>query len=329
MRPVLVPALVLGLVGVALCGGAAAQTVWNLSNDFSTTANPNGDWSYGSRATLGGAFQLHTLPFADCGCAGWESGGFLGILRNPSFQAQTCGTVVFTAVGVTMHPGFNGEYSVARWTAPSAGTFDVVAVFQGAETVPTTSDAAILQNGTVVVAAPVNGFGPPGAIFGGPFTLNQGDTLDFAVGFGANGTFDGDSTFVGVSISTGTAAAAVSTGMSCGGSSLAASPVSLGGVSFVSLSGGVPGAASILVMNDPLASPLLVAPGCELYLDVFTSYFFATQTVDANGGWLVIAPVPIEPALVGYDLMLQAFAAPGTGPQGFDLTNGMRITIGP
>ena len=40
---------------------APPAPTYDLSRDFSTTANPNGAWSYGWQSTLGGSFGL--LPY--------------------------------------------------------------------------------------------------------------------------------------------------------------------------------------------------------------------------------------------------------------------------
>lgn len=78
------------------------------------------------------------------------------------------------------------------------------ATFEGRETepVPTTTDVHILLNGTSLVSGYVNGFGPTSDLtFSVPLNLNAGDHIDFAVGFGSNGNFLGDTTGLDATIS--------------------------------------------------------------------------------------------------------------------------------
>src|SRR5262245_11536047 len=52
---------ILGLICASLCGLAtrAAAQNWDLSRDFSTSANPTGVWSYGSKTSLNAGLNLY------------------------------------------------------------------------------------------------------------------------------------------------------------------------------------------------------------------------------------------------------------------------------
>lgn len=141
---------------------AAAQS-YNASLDFSSTNNPNGQWSYGWSETSGAAFTLlpNTTSFSGSGAEGTT------LLENV-WTSNCCGTVqplvehngapeMYFSGGITIppdtlcygcsymgglsfHPGPNGENAIVRWTAPGAGTYHVNATFMGEDSQPTTTD---------------------------------------------------------------------------------------------------------------------------------------------------------------------------------------------
>jgi hypothetical protein len=105
-----------------------------------------------------------------------------------------------TGLGVTwqpgqfaLHPGPKGEYSVARWIVPDTGQYTIEAVFAGIAQAATT-DVHVLHNGQSIHGGLINvgGSGNESA-FSGSRAMNQGDSLDFAVGMG-NGFYGADTT---------------------------------------------------------------------------------------------------------------------------------------
>lgn len=162
--------------------------------DFSTASNPNGVWSYGWSATLGGAFTIDTTTNSPTpGIDQW--GGFITPDGNPSVSHNSTGSIIalstvrFNPGQLCMHPGVNGEYSVLRFTAPTAGSYLINAAFVGQDILGTSSDAHLLVNGSGVWADNVIGFeGTPVSVSSG-LTLLAGDTVDVAVGFGGNDYF--------------------------------------------------------------------------------------------------------------------------------------------
>jgi hypothetical protein len=115
-------------------------------------------------------------------------------------------THVVRGLGITwapgqlaFHPGRNGEYGVVRWTAPEAGPVDFAAVFTGIAEKATT-DVHVLHNGKAIFDAPINvGDGGNTASFSKKFPVQQGDTIDCAVGYG-NGNYGADTTALAVSV---------------------------------------------------------------------------------------------------------------------------------
>ena len=104
-----------------------------------------------------------------------------------------------------MHPGPQDQYSVIRFTAPSAGTYQLATSFYGLDFVgPTTTDVHVLLDGTSLFNGEVDGFGAgSGPSFRSNLKLLQGDTVDFAVGFGSNGTYFNDSTGITATLAVG------------------------------------------------------------------------------------------------------------------------------
>ncbi len=94
---------------------------------------------------------------------------------------------------MSLHPGPTGEYSVVRWQAPTAGQCQVKAAFKGLGR-HTTTDVHVLYNGSAIFDSSINLNGRGNAVqCEKTITVTEGDTLDFAVGWG-NGDYGGDTT---------------------------------------------------------------------------------------------------------------------------------------
>ena len=125
-------------------------TTWDVVVDFPGTANPNGVWSYGWTAQLGSAFDLFT-HFHDSDTYYhsplWNQpnngNDAPGIWKNlgPSTGGVENGEL-------SLHPGPDGEYTVARWTSPRAATITISGHF-GAGGVGS-MNYYIYQNGTEI-----------------------------------------------------------------------------------------------------------------------------------------------------------------------------------
>ncbi len=179
---------------------AVAQS-WSAAGDFSPTNNPNGVWSYGWSQTLGSLFILDTASESQSGIDRWLGQQWPD--GNPSVNHNATPTAITPFNSVTFqpgqlgfHPGPNGENAIVRFTAPATGSYNVDAAFVGLDFVgPTTTDVHILVRGASVFDGNVNGFGPgSGPTFSTNLTLNAGDTVDFDVGVGQDGSFAYDMT---------------------------------------------------------------------------------------------------------------------------------------
>jgi len=181
------------------------------NQEFSITKNPNGVWSYGFTPTLGGSFA-----FADTrrvnymwpneyqqGSDGWFSssqvdcdngvGGEIG-----RAQAQQVGAEIIPWDVLSLSPGCHGEYWVLRWTAPLSGTYQLSGSFQGQfqGCGGSTTDVHIRWNSqNPLFDAEIYGFvDNRQALFNLQQLVAAGDTIDFAVGWGINGSYYCDTT---------------------------------------------------------------------------------------------------------------------------------------
>jgi len=185
---------------------AQADLISDVAADFSRTDNPNGVWRYGWSFTLGSPFILSTDPRVREGLDTWR--GNRAPDGNPAEYHNATGspiilggTALFDPGQCGLHPGPAGEYAVVRYTAPEAGEVSLASVFSGQDLFGTTTDVHVLFNGRSLFDGLVEGFGSSSAVrFDTNLTVLSGDTIDFAVGFGRNGTFFNDSTALAATI---------------------------------------------------------------------------------------------------------------------------------
>lgn len=179
------------------------------AQEFSITKNPNGVWSYGFTQTLGGPLTLYTTgtPNAPDALPGdiWNLGGVTCnnscVSRSQQQEINATGVdVVFPFDTLHMHPGSAGQYAIVRWTAPLAGLYEVRGSFQGSQRAGPTTDVHVQWNSVAALfQGNINGFGDV-ALFDVQHQVVAGDTIDFAVGFGSDGSYYADSTALQVRI---------------------------------------------------------------------------------------------------------------------------------
>ncbi|MBS1707380.1 MAG: PEP-CTERM sorting domain-containing protein [Armatimonadetes bacterium] len=173
----------------------AFSTVYDAFTDWAP-ANPNGVWSYGYTNSLGSAWNPFTIYWSGNPDA-WADPSlqFLGVYRTVA--GYSGGTTTCPAAMNVLHPGVNGQYAVARFTAPTTGTYNYSAGFFGIDWGgPTTTDVHVLLNGVAIQNGAINSFAAaPTVSFGGPISLTAGDTLDVAAGFGGDGYFNDSTAF--------------------------------------------------------------------------------------------------------------------------------------
>jgi hypothetical protein len=127
----------------------------------------------------------------------WTSaiGGEPWIVFNPESQpVQTPFAFAWPSRQVCLHPGPNGEFSAAHWTAPGPGRVAVTARFTGLPASPATTDVHVLHRGRPLFDGLLNMCGRTNsAAYSGRITVAAGDTIDFVVGYG-NQTYASDTT---------------------------------------------------------------------------------------------------------------------------------------
>lgn len=147
-------------------------TSWDVTNDFSKDDNPNGVWSYGLKPSLTGTFELIAH---NANLDGWMGEGGANLWKNYDSYTKTG----VNPGEVSLHPGASGEYAVARWTSPVAGTINIDGKFGAGDS--GVMSYFIYENGDSI-------FVIHGTYADGPFsltaTVSQGTIIDFMVGEG-------------------------------------------------------------------------------------------------------------------------------------------------
>jgi len=200
--------VVLSIVFANVVPAVAAE--WNAANDFSSTSNPSGPWTYGWSTNPGVDFSPygHEAPYSAClptVIDQWYEPLTVDpvphLSHSTSPTALTCGGFQDVVPDeLLLHPGPTGEHSVLRWTAPYTGLVDVDASFVGRALGGTTTDVHVFHNGSSLFSGNVNGTGVPTSFQLQGRYVRAGDTIDFTVGDGSNGYLS-DTTGLSASIS--------------------------------------------------------------------------------------------------------------------------------
>jgi hypothetical protein len=201
------------LIATFILGIAAkpsSSAIFNVASDFSLTNNPNGAWRYGWSSSLGSSFNLYSnvgkqTPTIDLWYDPTKKIEPPFVVHNSTASENNSHpTITYQPGQLGFHPGYYGEYSIVRWIAPEAGNYSLATTFMGLDHVGlTTTDVHVLHNNSLLFSNLINGFGASSAkSFTTTGTVQAGDTIDFAVGYGSNQTYFYDSTGLDVTIST-------------------------------------------------------------------------------------------------------------------------------
>ena len=172
---------------------------YNNATDFSLTGNPNGAWSYGYLSPGALPDSSTFAPFANSvnngGLQVWnDSVSSLAAFDNPTNSVLHYGSGVLQPGEAGFHPGPNGQYSVYRFTAPATGSYSLSALFTGIDDAGgTTTDVHVLDDGTSLFQGDINGYLNTSS-YSATLNLKAGDIIDFAVGYGSDGSYLFDST---------------------------------------------------------------------------------------------------------------------------------------
>ncbi len=192
-------ALAAGCVSLAFAAGitlavaspAFAVRQYNAVSQFSTSSNPNGQWSY----VAAGSSLTTSVPKDFCGpnaLGGWTNGRTpphqAAIAADLTASALSCtanNTVTVPAESLNLDP--EGISSVAAvWTAQTAGTYTVAGRFRGDDSFQQSHSVKILLNATDIYANTISSYGEV-ETFNQSVTVAVGGTISFTVYTGSNG----------------------------------------------------------------------------------------------------------------------------------------------
>ena len=97
---------------------------------------------------------------------------------------------------------------------------------------------------------------------------------------------------------------------------------------FVTLTSGSPNAAGFLYGSGVPVAPSPLGSGCEVQVDPSSAIPLSPVMTNSSGTWSLGLFFPQDPNLVGLQAALQVALFSTSGPLGFDLTNGLLITVG-
>lgn len=182
--------------------GPASAVYWDYFEDFDTSVNPSGPWTYGMQDPNDpNGVIVYDLGFpraadltywvdskifdagADVPCAACNNHATASYYGLPAQKAA-------------LHPGYNSVNSIVRWTAPQAGDFYVYGSFGVGD--GGSVGCFIRINGSMVVSEANTASAVP---FDFPVTVAAGDTIDFIVSDG-DGSVIGDMTPLSARIDT-------------------------------------------------------------------------------------------------------------------------------
>jgi hypothetical protein len=179
--------LVVSNVVTGLLVSPAFATQYDVRNDFSPAQNPNGVWSYGYSAALAGPFSLCTEIYEDSNQEFWYKAG-----GTPRYYPD-CGRLPRGLSGnFTMTPSGADEYAIVRWTAPFRARIQVAGHFRGYWPTLADGDVHILHAGVSLFSSAIQPSGQPPVNFALTRNIESGETIDFCIGVGANGSYDRD-----------------------------------------------------------------------------------------------------------------------------------------
>lgn len=160
------------------------QGPYDAINDFTTAANPNGQWSYLN--TIGSTTSLLNTPSQIVtGLPVWYNNlpypNAVVVGRNTTTGNLSYLSIVSPPDLLVMDP--EAGSATARWTAPGTGDWAITGRFEAIDVTPHSHIVEIVVNGTQVLMSPttVDTYQKKLPFDVAAIHLNQGDTVDFIV----------------------------------------------------------------------------------------------------------------------------------------------------
>jgi hypothetical protein len=173
------------MVGLFLAVAQEAGATSSLPDDFSTTLNPNGEWSWGYSSVLG---SFTPLPFMDN--ADWRlvyptwytspelDGSYPHVWKNMTADKW------LHQVGpgqVSLHPGNGDRMAIVRWTSPLQTELSIVGQFWAGDLGEV--DVFVLETTAGGTTTLFSVLGTPSSqSFSLTTSVKAGDAIDFVVG---------------------------------------------------------------------------------------------------------------------------------------------------
>jgi len=162
-------------------GARSTGSKWSVRNDFSTTSNPNGPWSYGWTPDGNpAAFTRYPALLQKPGCDGWMAAKDAQCIWINRGEETMHGA---RPGEVSIHPGPNQEHSVVRWQAPRTCTIIVKGSFGAGDA--GAMNVRVRHNATQLFLASDTSKDEP---FQFELDVQPDDTVDFDVGCGRGGS---------------------------------------------------------------------------------------------------------------------------------------------
>jgi len=194
--------LAVASLAFALMASSLKAQTYDLSADFSASSNPNDPWAFGWAGSVGGTFTALTVPWVSTADGGEQVPSWqLTSSTTPAVYKNTSGNTITVGGGaasipdgtVWYYPGEDGQsenFGVIRFTVPygQSGTYRLQSAVN--PVYPSSpqgdTDFHIVVNGTEVLTANLNP--SASASYSADHGLNEGDTVDFVIGRGADGS---------------------------------------------------------------------------------------------------------------------------------------------
>lgn len=157
------------------------------------SSNPNGAWTFGWEGTLNGSLTLYNTIRESW--QWYDKDHHSGDYTPTVWQNHGPPTNGVPTGSLSLHPGWDGSFAVARWTSPVSATVTVTGAFDAGDW--GAMSYYISGNGVTLYSWPSDA---NTEAFSFKRTVVAGDTLDFIVGVNVGGGYWYGNTPVSVTI---------------------------------------------------------------------------------------------------------------------------------